>query len=290
MSKLKYIGRNKMKQDAIKSHDGIELHYAVTDIKEDKPWIALIFPFGLKLDLAIPFLQFFEPQYNVVVWETRSILEDSTREVGKEEFSIENHLSDMKTILDLFPSEKYIVVGYCSGAGIALGAANRYPNLIDDLLLVHGEYTMLKLEECTTNFAREIDSLLSMAGKDESYLQSVFDKIKQERLEETSNRPDGIDMPFTRLEFLRRHSANYLSYKANDFEHLAQWVPHKTLLMSGELDAQANVESTKRIASLIPNAEVYIDPDADHYGLLREDSNTLITIWNYLYGQQANAA
>jgi len=280
----------KMKKHVVKSHDKIDINYALTEIKDNKPWIALIFPFGLKLDLAKPFLDFFEPQYNVVVWETRSILEESERGVTENEFTIENHIADMKTVLDLCSAKKYIVVGYCSGAGLALGAANRYPNIISDLVLVHGEYTMLHEASCTTQFASEIDSLLSLAAKDEDHLTSVFSKIKEDRFEESSNRPDGIDMPFTQLAYLRRHSANYLSYKANDFEHLARWVPHRTLLMTGDLDAQANVESTKKIAALIPNSDIYVDPNADHYGLLREDSQTLIAIWNYLYERQVSAA
>lgn len=271
-----------MHKKTYESHDGITLNYAISDIKDDKPWIALIFPFGLKIELAETFIAFFNPHYNIVSWETRSILEDSERKVAEQEFSIENHLYDMHGVLSQCPSEKFIVVGYCSGAGLALAAANRYPHLISQLILVHGEYTMLQYADCTTQFASEIDSLLSLAGKDEDHLRLVFDKIKADRFEDTGNRPDGIDMPFTEQHFLRRHAANYMSYKQTDFEHLAQWVSHKTFLMSGERDAQANVKSTEKIASLMPQAEVYIDPEADHYGILREESNTLITIWNYL--------
>lgn len=275
-----------MNEKSLMSHDGIELRYAVSDIKEGKPWIALIFPFGLKIELARNFFEFFNPHYNIVAWETRSILEGTSRSVQENEFAIENHLFDMHSVLSTCPSKKFIVVGYCSGAGLALAAANRYPNIIELLVLVHGEYTMLNDSSCTTQFAAEIDSLLSLAGKDEEHLKLVFDKIKGDRFENNSSRPDGIDMPFTELFYLRRHAANYLSYKTTDFEHLAKWVMHKTFLMSGDRDVQANVRSTEKIASLMPNAEVYIDPEADHYGILREESGTMVTIWNYLCEQR----
>lgn len=271
-----------MNNKTIQSHDGIELQYAMTDLKESKPWIALIIPFGMKVGMLKEFFEFFQPHYNVVAWETRSVLEDSERKVADNEFSIENHIRDIRTVLEVCPAKKFIVIGYCSGAGLALAAANRYPQMIENLILAHGEYTMLDDPKCTTQFAGEIDSLLSLAAKDEEHLGLVYGKIKEDRFEEDGSRPEGIDMPFTKLEYLRRHSANYLSYKSTDFENLARWVSHRTLLMTGERDSQANVTSTERIAAAMPNAKVYIDPEADHYGILREDSNTMVTIWNYL--------
>ncbi len=275
-----------MREQTVQSSDGIELKYATTDLKQGKPWIALIMPFGLKLHMAKYFFDFFEPHYNIVVWESRSILEASDRKVVENEFAIENHLMDMRAVLDTCPAKKFIMIGYCSGAGLALAAANRYPQLIEDLILVHGEYTILGDSSCTTQFASEIDSLLSLAGKDEEHLGLVFDKIKNDRFEENSNRPDGIDLPFTELAFLRRYAANYLAYKNTDFEHLARYVTHKTLLMSGNKDVQANVTSTEKIGELMANSEIHVDPNADHYGLLREDSKSMVTIWNYLYEQR----
>lgn len=276
-----------MKEKTVMSYDGIELKYATTETKIDKPWIALIMPFGLKLHMVKYFFNFFEPHYNIVVWESRSILELGGRKVSENEFAIENHLADIKTVIDTCDTKQFIVVGYCSGAGLALAAANRYPHLIKELILVHGEYTMLENASCTTQFASEIDSLLSLAGKDEEHLQLVFEKIKNDRFKENSHRPEGIDLPFTKLSFLRRYAANYLAYKKTDFEHLARYVTHKTLLLSGDLDVQANVTSTKEISKLMKNSEVYIGPEADHYELLKEDSKSMIKIWNYLYEQSS---
>ncbi|TQV81083.1 alpha/beta fold hydrolase [Aliikangiella coralliicola] len=279
-----------MQEKKIQSHDGFELNYAVSESQPGKPWIALIIPFGLKLSMAKHFFDFFGPGYNVITWETRSILDSEDRGVTENEFDIENHILDLRTILTECPVKKFIMVGYCSGAGLALAAANRFPQLIDDLILVHGEYTMLNDAACTTQFAMEIDSLLSLAASDEEHLKLVFEKIKSQRFEESANRPDGIDLPFTELAYLRRYAANYLAYKDVNFEKLARFVAHKTLLISGERDVQANATSTEKIHELMPNSEVYIDPEADHYGILREDSSVMVTIWNYLCVEKSNAA
>jgi len=276
-----------MKEKTTQSHDGFELHYAISDLQPGKPWIALIIPFGLKLQMANYFFDFFKPNYNIITWETRSILDSCDRKVVENEFTIENHIMDLRTVLATCQVKKFIMVGYCSGAGLALAAANRFPQIIENLILVHGEYTMLHHAACTTQFATEIDSLLSLAARDEEHLNLVFEKIKNQRFEENSNRPDGIDLPFTELAYLRRYAANYIAYKDVDFEKMARFVTHKTLLLSGKRDVQANAKSTEKVKSLMLNSELYIDPEADHYGILREDSNVMVTIWNYLYAHRS---
>lgn len=272
-----------MIEKQINSHDGIVLNYAVSEEFSDKPCIVLILPFGFKTHMADIFFDFFDTHYQLVTWETRTILEDSDRNLSEGELSIDNHVQDVKTILGACRIKNSIFVGYCSGAGIAIAAANRYPQLIKRLILVHGEFVLLNEMNCTTQFSMEIDTLLSLAAQSENHLTRVFDKIQSEKFDSNTNIPHGIDLPYRQKKYFRRYAANYLEYKSVDFIQLAKQVNHKTLLMCGEMDAQSNVRSSERIRSLIPSSEIFIDPNADHYGILRSDSTTLTKIWNYLY-------
>ena len=203
------------------------------------------------------------------------MLEESERLVAENEFAIENHVSDLHIVLESCPAKQFHAVGYCSRRHCAI-AANRYPHLIGELILAHGEYTMLEKQGCTTQFAMEIDSLLTLAGRDEEHLGLVFDKIKNDRIDENSNRPQGIDMPFTNkafcaaiLRIIRRINRWIWAF--------GLYTDHQALLMTGEL-MQANVLSTETIHELMPNSLLYVDPDADHYGLLRK----MPSRWHYL--------
>ena len=60
--------------------------------------------------------------------------------------------------------------------------------------------------------------------------------------------------------------------------------------MTGKKDAQANVASTVKIKDAMPNSILHVDDAADHYGILREDSSTLITLWNHLCEQRIRYA
>jgi hypothetical protein len=129
-----------------------------------------------------------------------------------------------------------------------------------------------------------------MAQTDENHLRKIFEKVNEERVDTGEYRPRGIDLPFSQLTFLRRYAQNYKAYKKADFLALARAVTHPTLLMTGRKDAQANVASTMKIKDVMSNAMLHVDDAADHYGILREDSSTLITLWNHLREQRIRYA
>lgn len=279
-----------MKQAVAVGSDGVSLNYAISDYQEGKPWMALIIPFGLRVTIAKPFFDFFQPQYNIVSWESRLILSPDDRPAPPGAFELCRHVRDFEIVLTSCNIRRCVVVGYCSGAGIALGAANRYPQRISHLVLAHGEYVLLNESGCSTQFAREIDGLLTMAYADENHLQKIFKKVNEERIDAGEHRPQGIDLPFSQLAFLRRHAQNYQAYKKVDFQSLAGAVTHRTLLMTGKKDAQANVASTLKIKDAMPNAMLHVDDAADHYGILREESSTLVALWNHLCEQRVRYA
>lgn len=273
-----------MRVETVLSRDGVPLKCARGG-SPDNPCIALIMPFGLKVELAEAFFRFHQRRYDLVTWESRLILDSSEREARPEDFAIINHVYDLVSVLRTCRVSRAFLVGYCSGAGIGLVAANRFPQLFSSLTLVHGEYALLGDQSCTTQFAADIDSLLSIAAESEEGARQVFDRVSSDRPLLNKHIPEGVDTPFTQLPYLRRHAMNYLAYKSTDFKKLARSVGHRSLLLTGSRDTQANVESTRKIHGLMRNAEIHVDPDADHYGILREDSKTLATIWNYL-GEQ----
>jgi len=279
-----------MKEAVVVGPDGVRLNYAVSEYQEGKPWMALIIPFGLRVTIARPFFDFFQPQYNMVSWESRLILAPDEEPAPHGAFELARHVKDFEVVLASCNVRRCVVVGYCSGAGIALGAANRYPQRISHLVLAHGEYVLLNEPGCSTRFAREIDGLLTMAHKDEDHLRKIFEKVKNERLDSGDHRPEGIDLPFSQLAFLRRHAQNYQAYKTADFQKLARSVTHRTLLMTGKKDAQANVASTMKIKEAMPGSMLHVDDSADHYGILRDNSSTLITLWNHLSEQRLRYA
>ncbi len=271
-----------MKEKTISSHDGVPLRYVISDQVEDGPWIAFIIPFGLKSNHAKAFFDFFSEFFNIFSWEARIILEPEDSQAETSKLSVDNHAQDLLTIMDDLELDEVTAVGYCSGAGIALVAANKAPERFDGLVLVNGEYTLMNKPDCVTQFGSDIDNILSIAAQDQDKAELIFDKIKGNINFDTKDMPDNIDLPFSESHYLHRYGVNYLSYRACDFEQMASNIEHETYMLAGEKDAQSNVQSAHAIKQLISNAELYIDPEGDHYEVLRPESKSLVQIWNYL--------
>ena len=110
-----------MKEGVVAGPDGVSLTYAVSEYQEGKPWLALIIPFALRVTVAKPFFDFFRPQYNIVSWESRLILAPDEEPAPPGAFELHRHVKDFDVVLTHCNIRKCVVVGYCSGAGIALG-------------------------------------------------------------------------------------------------------------------------------------------------------------------------
>ncbi len=267
-----------------KSSDGYRLRIGHTEIDATRPWLLFIMPFGLRLEMAKPFFDYFESDFNVVTWEARLILDESHSGEISDNLSVECHVNDLFEAIAVFNIEQALVVGYCSGAGVALVALKRKPNLAKCLVLAHGEYTLLKHPGCTTQFAFDIDSILSMAASNDKFAQKVFEKVNSDRLDVEEDVPPGIDMPYSKLDFFKRFAINYTYYKSLDYKEFACEVAQPTLMITGLRDKQTNVKSTELIAGEIPHARVIVDPDGDHYGLLRPSSKTMEIAEDFLRG------
>jgi len=271
-----------MKEKTITSHDGLSLNCAFSAKSDEFPWIALILPFGMKTPQAKAFFDFFQDYYNIFSWQARSILEPPEHQLKAEELTVDNHVRDLITIMATLDVDKAIVVGYCSGAGIALAAANQHPEKLNHIVLVNGEYTLMHKQDCVTQFGSDIDNILSIAAQDPEKAELIFEKIKGNISFNADDVPEGTELPFSTSHYLHRHGVNYLAYRECDFERYAEGLEHSAFMLAGGKDAQSNVNSAQTIRKLIRNSDLFIDPDGDHYEILRPESKTLVQIWNNL--------
>lgn len=271
-----------VKEITVKSHDGVPLRCVYSEKAKDYPWIVFVLPFGLEVHHARAFFDFFGEYYNIFSWQARLILDPPERELKHGELTVDNHVQDLFTIMDHLSLDKVIAVGYCSGAGISLAAANQAPHRFMHLVLVNGEYTLMHNASCVTQFGSDIDNILSIAAQDMNKAELIFEKIKGNVGFSAKDVPHGIDLPFSESHYLHRHGVNYLAYRECDFEECAKNITHDTYMLAGGKDAQSNLDSSQTIKSLIEKAELYVDPDGDHYEVLRPESKTLVQIWNNL--------
>lgn len=73
--------------------------------------------------------------------------------------------------------QQFNVVGYCSGAGVAMIGAAQCPQMIRCLALVSGEFVLPASQCRQTGFQREVDLLLPSAAASKKRAYQLYDKI-----------------------------------------------------------------------------------------------------------------
>lgn len=277
-----------MYESFVTASDGKRLRVFRGDWREAKPFLTLILPFGLRLDAAGTLCAILSCEFNVVTWQGRSLC-DQPPAAHESGMTPEVHVQDMCSVLDALGVRKTDVVGFCSGAGIALVAARIEGHRIDRLALVCGEY-MLSPAVCPqSNFQREVDSLLPLAAESLNYAAALCEKLTASRVGVPAKTEfdEEVLVPFSSAARLHRHGLNYLSYRGTDFMTLAGEVPHRTRVISTDGDEQVCPASSRVIAALLRNAERHVVVPGDHYEILREKNAVNDSIIEFLGRREA---
>ncbi|MEM9522902.1 MAG: alpha/beta hydrolase [Pseudomonadota bacterium] len=245
--------------------------------------MVVILPFGLRVHVAEPLCARLARDLNVITWQGRSLSDD--RFAGNDErLTPESHARDVEALLDWAGNDRCDIIGFCSGAGIALLAAARLADRVERLALVCGEF-MLEPAQCPrSSFQQEVDRLLPLAAQGLDLAEMLSEKLSVGRnpSDERSDFEAKLAEPFTTGKHLHRHGLNYIGYRQVDFPALAETVPHPTLLISTHDDQQVFSESSRLIGAALPNLRDHRTFPGDHYEILRADNALTDAVVDFL--------
>lgn len=263
-------------------HTDVEITYAVSKCAGTKSWLTLILPFGFEVTTALPFFSYFSDKYNLLTWQARQILAPPQVEVEASKLTVQDHASDLLALLEHLDITRTDLVGYCSGAGIALGALSMRQEKFNRVALVNGEFVMLDDKRAVTQYGGDIDSILPLAAKDFTTAAFILQRMPMVAQQNVEGVDFDIMKPFSAAKYFHRYAMNYVNYRNCRFEELAKNIDKETLILAGGKDLQTNVYSAEVIHQCIPHAEFIIESEADHYGILRASSPILAHIDDFL--------
>lgn len=273
-------------QSSVPGSSGAILSCRHTGLDAGKPSILIALPFGVPASLARAAFEKFEPDFNVVTWESRYILNLGLGFSGDEKLAPAEHVEDMVCILRSLQISTCRLIGYCSGAGISLLAAKQHPDIFTELILVNGEYQLFRKGHTSTDYQRSIDTFLPVVASGRQQAGFIFSKMseisKASKGDTQSELDKQINLPFSREEYLFRYAKNYMAYRDFDALDVAAEVRQKTLVLTGQLDVHSSMENSEAVGDSIRGSEKFIDDKGDHYEFCRADSLTLEVIGEHL--------
>ena len=272
---------------SIPGSSGAILSCCHTALDRNRPTLLIALPFGIPMSLARAAFEKFEHGFNIVTWESRFILNLDQAFSGNEKLAPAEHVGDMLCVLRALELRSCYLMGYCSGAGIALLAAREHPEVFSRLILVNGEYQLFKRGHVATDYQRSIDSFLPAVATSRQQAGLIFAKMaemakvdRERTVQTTLDRQ--INLPFTRQEYLFRYARNYMAYRDYDALEVARGVRQDTFVLTGRKDVHSNMENSEAVQAVIPGSKRFVDDQGDHYEFCRAGSATLDEIGVFL--------
>lgn len=273
-----------MQKHTLRSFDDRALNVFHTPLSGAKEHVVVALPFGVRHAMADKVYAALAERYNVATWESRFVL-DHHADAPDARIDATMHVQDMKEVIDFLLAahvRPVHVVGYCSGAGIALLGAARYPDAIARLALVSGEF-MLPATLCAPGpFQREVDVILPTAASDRDSAQFVYDSIASGRSVEQSEFHGFIALPFSSAEYLYRYGRNYVAYRDNDFPAAAAQVTQPTLILYARQDQHVAPQGSEVLRRHLRQPVASLAVDGDHYEFCRGNRAMLASLTDFL--------
>lgn len=274
----------------VDSFDGRSLNVFASAPVADLPDIVLVLPFAVRHDIAQGLYDALADRCNLVTWESRFVL-DLERDAPATQFEAALHAADLLHVASTMfdhrragdePGRPVDVIGYCSGAGIAMLAASMSARAVRRLALVSGEYALPSHACARTSFQNDVAVILPMAAASLVDAGRLAERINAGSRAARSEFHDHVSIPFSSAEHLHRFGLNYVAYDAVDLRRVARSLTQPTVLVSLGEDQQVTSASARLVAAEIPSATVVELPGGDHYELCRGAAPLVEAVMGFL--------
>jgi pimeloyl-ACP methyl ester carboxylesterase len=277
-----------MTEVVVDSFDAVRIRVHRSELIAGRDHLVVVLPLATRPSFVEAAVRRFAERYNVITWEARLVLEPHVGLADREMLSIQSHLEDVDVILDRFGIEGAFLLGYCSGAALALhiAAANRR---IRKLALVNGAYFM-KPGECElTQYERDVLDLAPSIAADRARASYLFTKFfagpgaLRRRDHEFA---EEVYRPYADADSLHRYGVGLDNLIRGDSPSVAREVKTPALVSSSKRDDQTHWSSSVRIGALLAASETHIDEAGDHYELCRARPDLIARVASFFEGRR----
>jgi nucleoside-diphosphate-sugar epimerase/pimeloyl-ACP methyl ester carboxylesterase len=276
-------GHSLFRRSALQTGDGVTLAcYAAGD--PGHPPAVLINAYGMPVDFWTPMAAQLSRSRRLMTWESRYVptLTDGS---DHERCDLEVQVRDLLAVLDHFGVARADLVGWCSGAQVALEFSARHPERVGRMVLLNGTYCG-GADIPRTAFQRNFISLVNHVSSDRRKARIYYEMIygrgekfaasgQRERLQSLFA---GIDpyllhmtsAPFRNPEALFRYSNLFQRFFRHEAFSTERDAGKRTLVATTPTDVISHPDASVLISSRLKNAELLRLPEGDHYSLFHD--------------------
>jgi len=271
----------------VQTDDEVQLRtYVAGQVR--RPAVILVNSFGMSAESMVELAARLTPRYRVITWRPRGL--DAVSEDA--DCSLDRHVRDLGLIMSAYELRRAHVVGWCTGADVALAFAQREPTRAMSLTLLNG--ALLRGTASETRFQRRLRILVAGASRSLEHAHGYYEALSSGKISAARDALQRVE----RVDTTREHYAGLLDDVDPEFLHLmsrpfvtpqamhryarcmqtfiaesgAKWPEQPlnmpVLVVTGSADSIANAEASRIFARRL-NAELLDLPGGDHFAHAR---------------------
>jgi 3-oxoadipate enol-lactonase len=247
------------------SFDGVSLRVYTAGDPGNKA-VVLVAPCGMPAQLCERWIQLLGKDYFVITWESRLLFE-TTECPELPAFDVNAQVADLFAVMDHFGVSGAHLMGLCGGAVIAISAAAALPERVSSLSLWHGDFELGP--GCQkTKHQKDLKAFMSAASAGRPLAAQIHKMFSQNA---SRNFNDDLAYlvlyPYANAELLYRYGKCNGTIMHADVTSLLAKVTQPTLVVTSLDDSTAHPDGSKRVAELLPNAQLQVISHGDHLSL-----------------------
>ena len=218
-----------------------------------------------------PLFNYYKGKCHVISYDVRGHGESDK----PEKFSLEDHVKDLKGIVEEYNLVDPIVIGFSMGSYIALKTAETYPDLFSKIVLIGTKGTgktssIQKINEENKN------------KKEEDLFKIIRKKIFAPHV--TLEQIQEFDKEIASSVVLTKEQNEAIDKALQNFDLIedANKVLTPVLVMTGEYDGLNPVEEGKKVADALPNSTFEMIQNAGHIAFFENKEQVLSLINHFI--------
>ncbi|MBD0415500.1 3-oxoadipate enol-lactonase [Oryzicola mucosus] len=259
---------------------GVTLHYSFHDAGVGRPLLVFINSLGTDFRIWDAVSLRFAGDYSILLYDKRG---HGLSDLGPTPYSIDDHVDDLRGLIDHIGAKDIIVCGLSVGGLIAQKLATRRPQQIKALVLCDTAHKIGSAEMWNGRIAAiESGGMEPLAdGILERWFTPAFRETRRDELAGCRNM------------LIRQSAAGYAATCAGirdaDQTELVKSLDVPTLCVVGDQDGSTPPELVKSMADLIPGARFEIIADAGHIPCIEQPEALVALIGDFLNAHRAGA-
>jgi pimeloyl-ACP methyl ester carboxylesterase len=266
-----------------RTDDGIQLYYRVVGTG---PTLVCCNGIGVSTFFWRHIIEHFGERFRTVQWDYRGHGRSTPpADTLSADLSMERNARDLATVLDTIGiDEPVILLGHSMGCQVVLEFHHLYPHRVRALVPMLGTYARaLDTFFDSKHSKRLIDLVTDLASKSTRASQRLLLPLYASPVAFAFARYTGlVDKHYATERDIGRYTEHLLQVDPNLFLRMAQQMgthdltehlPHidvPTLVVGAENDLFTPLHRSEKMRDLIPNAELFVLPDASHAALVEQ--------------------